>query len=88
MSSRLYHDPRINIETVATELEHMFVSHGYQVQHFGDSDQIAVQMRKGGDFVAIIGMQTALTVTLKHTPPGILTMIGNQKWVDKAVLEQ
>ena len=86
MSSRLYHDPRINIETVATELEHMFISQGYQVQHFGNSDQIAVQMRKGGDIVAIIGMQTALTVTLKQSPRGILTMIGNQKWVDKAIV--
>ena len=86
MANRLYHDPRINIETLATELEHMFISQGYQVQRFGNNDQIAVQMRKGGDLATIIGMQTALTVTLKPTPRGILTMSGNQKWVDKAVV--
>jgi Double zinc ribbon len=86
MSNRLYHDPKINIENVATELEHTFNSHGYQTQHFGNSDQIAVQMRKGGNFATIVGMQTALTVTMKRSPHGILTMIGNQKWVDKAIV--
>ena len=86
MSNRLYHDPRINIENVATDLEHTFLSQGYQVQHFGNSDQMTVQMRKGGDLATIIGMQTALTVTMQRSPRGILTMIGHQKWVDKAVV--
>ena len=86
MSNRLYHDPRINIENVATDLEHIFTSQGYQTQHFGNSDQITVQMRKGGDLATIIGMQTALTVTMQRSPRGILTMVGHQKWVDKAVV--
>jgi ribosomal protein L40E len=86
MSSRLYHDPRINIENVATELEHTFISQGYQTQHFGNSDQITIQMRKGGDIVFILGMQTALAVTMQRSPRGILAMIGHQKWVDKAVV--
>src|SRR6266699_228349 len=86
MANRLYYDPRINIENVATDLEHTFLSQGYQVQHFGDSDHMTVQMRKGGDLATIIGMQTALTVTMQRSPRGILTMIGHQKWVDKAVV--
>ena len=86
MTSRFYHDPRINIESAAAELERMFISEGYQVQHFGNSDQMNVQMRKGGDFVAIIGMQTALTVTMQRSPRGMLAIIGQQKWADKAVV--
>ena len=86
MANRLYHDPRINIENVATDLEHTFLSQGYQVQHFGNSDHMTVQMRKGGDLATIIGMQTALTATMQRSPRGILTMIGHQKWVDKAVV--
>ena len=86
MANRLYHDPRINIQNAATEVEHTFLSQGYQVQHFGDSDHMTVQMRKGGDFATIVGMQTALTVTMQRTPRGILTMIGQQQWVDKAVV--
>ena len=64
MSNRIYYDPRINIENIATELEHTFINQGYQVQRFGNNDQIAIQMRRGGDLVTIVGMQTALTVTL------------------------
>ena len=86
MSNRLYHDARIDIENVVTDLEHTFLSQGYQVQHFGNSDHMTVQMRKGGDLATIIGMQTALTVTMQRSPRGILTMIGHQKWVDKAVV--
>src|SRR6516165_8799382 len=86
MANRLYYDPRINIENVAIDLEHTFLSQGYQVQHFGNSDHMTVQMRKGGDFATIVGMQTALTVTMQRVPRGILTMIGHQQWVDKAVV--
>src|SRR5260370_11057802 len=86
MSNRLYHDPRINIENLATDLEHTFLSQGYQVQHFGNSDHMTVQMRKGGDLATIIGMQTALTVTMQRSPRRTLTMIGHRQWVDKAVV--
>jgi ribosomal protein L40E len=86
MTTRYYQDPRINIESIAVGLERMFTSQGYQVQHFGNIDQMTVQMKKGGDLVAIIGMQTALTVTMQRSPGGVLAMIGQQKWVDKAVV--
>ena len=86
MANRLYHDPSINLENVAVDLEHTFLSQGYQVQHFGNSDHVTVQMRKGGDFATIIGMQTALTVTMQRSPSGILTRVGHQQWVDKAVV--
>ncbi len=83
MANRLYHDPRINIENVATDLEHTFLSQGYQVQHFGNSDHMTVQMRKGGDFATIVGMQTALTVhnatfTTRNTHHGWPPAMGRQ----------
>ena len=86
MAYRFYYDPRINVENIATELERMYIGQGYQVQHFGNMDQMTVQMKRGGDFVAIIGMQTALTVTMQRSPRGMLAGIGHQQWVDKAVV--
>jgi ribosomal protein L40E len=86
MTTIYYQDPRINIENIATELERMFIGQGYQVQQFGNSEQMNVQMRKGGDLSAIIGTQTALTVTMQRSPGGVLAMIGQQKWADKAVV--
>ncbi len=86
METRFYQAEGLDIERLATDLEHMFLSHGYQVQHFGNKDEMTVQMKKGGDFAAIIGMQTALTVVMQHSPSGVLAMVGQQKWVDKAVV--
>src|SRR5437764_660236 len=47
---------------------------------------ILVQIKKGGDFEAILGMQAALSVTIQRTAGGVLAMIGQQRWVDKAAV--
>lgn len=86
METRFYQAEGLDIERLATDLEHMFLSHGYQVQHFGSKEQMTVQMKKGGDFAAIVGMQSALTVTMQRSSSGVQATIGQQKWVDKAVV--
>jgi ribosomal protein L40E len=86
MDTRYYQAQGLDIERLAVDLEHMFLSQGYQVQHFGNRDQMTVQMRKGGDLAAIVGMQTALTVMMQRSEGGVLAMVGQQKWVDKAVV--
>lgn len=86
MDTRYYQAQGLDIERLSTDLEHMFLAQGYQVQHFGTRDQMTVQMRKGGDLAAIVGMQTALTVTMQHSSGGVLAMVGQQKWADKAIV--
>ena len=56
------------------------------MQHFGDNDQMTVQVKKGSDWTAFIGMQSALTLTMQRTPDGMAAMIGQQKWMDKAAV--
>src|SRR5579864_3767684 len=85
MENRYYQAQGIDIGRLAIDLEGTFVAQGFQVQHFGTSDQMTVQMKKGGDFAAILGMQRALTVTMQRAPGGVVVMIGQQKWADKAV---
>lgn len=86
METRFYQAQGLDIQRIATELERMFLMQGYQVQHFGNQDQVTVQLKKGGDFAAIVGMQTALTVTMQRSPGGVMAMIGQQKWADKAAV--
>jgi len=86
METRFYQAQGIEIEQLANELERMFIMQGYQAQHFGNNDQMTVQIKKGGDFAAIIGMQRALTLTMQRVPEGVLAMIGQQKWADKAAV--
>ncbi len=57
---------------------------GYQVQHFGNPDQTTIQMKKGGDFSALLGMQRALTLTMQRVQGGVNVVVGQEKWADKA----
>src|SRR5947208_13722266 len=84
MDARFYNSNDLNIERLATDLEHFFRGQGYQVQQIGNNEQIMVQLKKGSDFEAVIGMQAALTVIIQHTAGGVMVAVGLQNRVDKA----
>lgn len=86
MDARFYNSDTIDIERLASDIVNIYVSQGYQAQQIGSKDQVLVQLKKGGDFEAILGMQAALSLTLQHTAGGTLAMIGQQKWIDKAAV--
>src|SRR5258708_30007737 len=86
MNARFYRSDNLNIERLATDLEQFFRGQGYVVQHLGNNDQMMVQLKKGGEFEAIVGMQAALTVTLQRNSGGISIAVGQQKWIDKAAV--
>ncbi|GER88245.1 hypothetical protein KDW_24070 [Dictyobacter vulcani] len=86
MDARFYNSEDIDIERLATDVANVYIAQGYQAQHFGNRDQMLVQIKKGGDFEAIIGMQAAISLTIQHTAGGTLAMIGRQRWVDKAAV--
>jgi FHA domain/Double zinc ribbon len=86
MDARFYNSEDIDIERLASDLVNVYLAQGYQAQQIGNKDQMMVQLKKGGDFEAIIGMQAALTVTIQRTAGGTLAMIGQQKWLDKAAV--
>ncbi len=86
MDARFYQSEEIDIERLAIDLENMYRLQGYEAQHAGTPDQTIVQLKKGGDLVALIGLQTALTVIIQRMAGGTVTMIGQQKWMDKAAV--
>ena len=86
MDARFYNSNDLNIERLATDLEHFFRGQGYQVQQIGNNEQIMVQLKKGSDFEALIGLQAALSVIIQRSGGGVLAMIGQQKWMDKAAV--
>lgn len=86
MDARFYTSDTLNIERLATDLEMFFRAQGYRTQQIGNSDQVMVQLKKGSDFEALIGMQAALTITLQHSSGGVMVACGQQKWVDKAAV--
>lgn len=86
MDARFYNSEDIDIERLANDVENVYRAQNYQAQQFGSRDQILVQLKKGGDFEAILGMQAAVSLTIQRTAGGVLTMIGQQRWLDKAAL--
>ncbi len=86
MDARFYNAEDIDIEQLANNLENIYRSQGYQTQQIGNRDQVMVQLKKGGDLEAIIGLQAALSVIIQRTSGGVIAMIGQQKWLDKAAV--
>lgn len=86
MDARFYNSEDIDIERLANDLVGAYQVQGYQAQQIGNKDQVLVQLKKGGDFEAIIGMQAALSLTLQRTTGGVLAMVGQQRWLDKAAV--
>src|SRR5579863_1579948 len=86
MDARFYNSEEIDIQRLANELENMYRAQSFQAQQIGNEDQIMVQLKKGSDFEAIIGLQAALTVIIQRSGGGVLAMIGQQKWMDKAAV--
>ncbi len=86
MDARFYKADQIDIARLTTDLESAYRVQGYQAQQLGTDEQKMVQLRKGGDFEALVGLQAALTVVFQRTAGGILVTIGQQKWVDKAAV--
>ncbi|MBO0792667.1 MAG: zinc ribbon domain-containing protein, partial [Ktedonobacteraceae bacterium] len=86
MDARFYNSEDIDIERLAKDLVNAYISQGYQAQDIGNKDQMMVQIKKGGDFEAIIGMQAALSVNLQRTTGGVVATIGQQRWIDKAAV--
>jgi hypothetical protein len=86
VDNRFYYAPGLDVERIALELENMFIAQGYQAQHFGNKQQTTVQFKQGSDLEALIGLQAALTLTLFSYPDGVAAVVGQQQWVDKAVM--
>jgi hypothetical protein len=86
MEARFYNSSAIDIERLAVDLENFLRTQGYQVQHIGNNEQMMVQLKKGGDLEALIGLQAALTITMQRTSGGVIVGTGQQKWVDKAAV--
>src|SRR3989440_4088202 len=86
MDARFYNSEEIDIGRLAGDLENMYRIQGYEVQQIGNKDQMMVQLKKGSDLIALLGLQAALSVILQRTGGGTIAMIGQQRWIDKAAV--
>jgi hypothetical protein len=86
MNTRFYNSKEINIEHIALDTARVYQGMGYQAQNIGNNEQMIVQLKKGSELEALIGMQAALSVTLQRNSNGVMVAIGQQNWIDKAAV--
>lgn len=86
MDARFYNADDLDIEQLAMNLENIYRAQGYQTQQIGNNSQMMVQLKKGSDFEALIGLQAALSVIIQRSGGGVIAMIGQQRWIDKAAV--
>ncbi len=86
MDARFYSSEEIDIDRLGNDLVNVYMAQGYQTQQIGNKDQTLVQLKKGGDLEALVGLQAAVSLTIQRTTGGVLAMIGQQKWLDKAAV--
>jgi hypothetical protein len=88
MDARFYNvkDQQIDIENLANQFVSVYRSQGYAAQYVGHKDTGLLQLKKGGDFEAVIGLQAAISLSLQRTDGGIVVTAGQQKWIDKVTL--
>lgn len=85
MDARFY-NANLDLERLATDLENFLRTQGYTVQHVGNNEQMMVQLKKGHDLEALLGMQAAVTITFQRSQGGVVAGAGQQKWIDKAAV--
>src|SRR5579863_2646190 len=85
MDARFY-NANLDLERLATDLENFLRTQGYTVQHIGNNEQMMVQLKKGHDLEALLGMQAAVTITFQRSQGGVVAGAGQQKWIDKAAV--
>lgn len=60
---------------------------GFQVQQLGSADNRYVQIKKGGIWRTVLGLDRALTVHISNTDNVSKISLGQAKWADKAAVE-
>lgn len=85
MLIRLYQSPSLDLQRIAQGLETQYRANGFEVQSFGDSQHMVVQLKKESVVRFLLGFNKAIGVTIERSVDGFLVKIGAQDWVDKAV---
>jgi hypothetical protein len=83
METRFYQTQELDLQRIAQALVYEYQTRGYAAQHFGDFNQVTVQLKKESTLRAIVGFNKVLGVSLQRLNDGTLLRVGAQDWVDQ-----
>ena len=83
MEALFYQTQDLDLAAIAQALALEYQAKGYEAQHFGDPNNVNVQLRQESTLRTITGFNKALGVSLQHVEGGTLVRVGAQDWVDQ-----
>jgi hypothetical protein len=83
METRFYQTQELDLQRIAQAIVYEYHAHGYEVQQFGNAEQVIIQVKKESALRSITGLNKALTVSMQRLNTGTLIRVGAQDWVDQ-----
>src|SRR5205085_9179527 len=86
MEALFYQTQDLDLQAIAQALELEYQAKGYEAQHFGDMNNVTVQLKQESTLRMITGLNKALAVSLQRVEGGTFVRVGAQDWVDQIVV--
>ncbi len=83
METRIYPTRDLDVQKIAQALVNEYQAQGFEAQHFGDSNQATVQLRKESTLRTITGFDKALGISLQRSGDETIVQVGATDWVDQ-----
>ena len=83
MEALFYQTQDLDLPAIAQALELEYQAKGFEAQHFGDMNNVNVQLKHESTLRTITGFNKALAISLQRVQSGTLVRVGAQDWVDQ-----
>ena len=83
MEALFYQTQDLDLPAIAQALELEYQAKGYEAQHFGDRNNVTVQLKHESTLRTITGFNKALAISLQRIQSGTFVGVGAQDWVDQ-----
>ncbi len=83
MEALFYQTQDLDLPAIAQALMLEYQAKGYEAQHFGDTNNITVQLKEESTLRTITGFNKALAISMQRVQNGTLVRVGAQDWVDQ-----
>lgn len=83
MEALFYQTQDLDLPAIAQALVLEYQAKGYEAQHFGDLNNVNVQLKQESTLRTITGFNRALAIILQRVQGGTFVRVGAQDWVDQ-----
>ena len=86
MEALYYQTQDLDLPAIAQALVLEYQGKGYEAQHFGDMNNVTVQLKQESTLRTITGFNKALAIQMERIQNGTFVRVGAQDWVDQIVV--